>query len=147
VIDRAVGPDTPRGQPAVGRQQVLDGSEGERHVMQAPRRGRLLRPLGVTVARELGSKVDERHPMVLVVVGDEAELGVLERHVSAEHLAVPLLHLGLAVGLEHDVGQLGRAHRPPPGNDRLGARAFRDLAVPAGVPRVDQTQARYHHAA
>jgi hypothetical protein len=33
------------------------------------------------------------------------------------------------------------------GNDRLGARAFRDLAVPAGVPRVDQTQARYHHAA
>ena len=57
-------------------------------------------------ALRLDRKGHQRHPMVLVVVGDEAQGLVLVDDVTVQDGAVPVAHLIRLTRLENDVGEL-----------------------------------------
>src|SRR6266436_1073984 len=71
VVDGVERPDAPPGEPHVVFQQLAHRAEGERDMMDARRVGGRHGHVRVTVARDEGTEVDERHPMMLVVVGHE----------------------------------------------------------------------------
>jgi hypothetical protein len=72
--------------------------------------GGLRAQLDPRLARGERTEVHEGDPVVLVVVGDEAQVLVLVDHAAAEDGTVPVAHRGNPVGLEHDVGKLGGRH-------------------------------------
>ena len=65
-------------------------------------------------ALRLDRRAHQRHPMVLVVVGDEAQGLVLVDDVTVQDGAVPVAHLIRLTRLENDVGELWtRGHGAP----------------------------------
>ena len=68
-------------------------------------------PGGLALARLLFGEragVDEGDPVMLVVIADEGDELVFVEQLSPEHGAVPLDHLGPAVGLQNQMRQLLR---------------------------------------
>ena len=112
VVDAEEGTDALLPGPDVVVEQFLQRAERERDVVEPGGLGRLHAQLapGGGVARGQRAEVDEGDAVVLVVIGHEGEMGVLVDDVTAEHRAVPVTHLRQAVGLEHDVGELGWGH-------------------------------------
>src|SRR4030095_1409042 len=109
VIDAAKGHDTQRLEPHVVVEGRPQGRGGEGAMVQARRLGGVDEASGqYRSARGQWSGVDEGDPMMLVVVGDEAETWVLVDDLRVERRAVPVAHGTDLVRLEHEVGELGR---------------------------------------
>src|SRR4029453_6081233 len=112
VVDEKEGTGGPVPQARVVVEELAHRAEGEGDVVQP----RLLDGLGTELTARLrmalgqGTEVDERHPVVLVVVGHEAQVRVLPDDVTAEDGRVPVSHRGEPVGLEDDVGELAGWH-------------------------------------
>jgi hypothetical protein len=99
VMDRAVGLDGGFLQAAIGRQQLADIAERVGDMRQAPALG-----IGRVQARD----VHDRQPVVLFVVGQEADEVVALHDVHVEHGRVPVdhrLHVGRA---QHEMGEQRR---------------------------------------
>src|SRR5207249_1590671 len=93
-------------------EEVTHGRKGERDVMEAGGLRRLDVKLGLGISGREWPEIQERDPVMLVVVGHERQVRILVDHVAAEHRAVPVAHLLHPVGLEHDVSELAGGHRP-----------------------------------
>src|SRR3954451_4104692 len=112
--------------------QIVETGIGEGHVMQADFAAG---PRGLALGRGfLGERtgVDERDPVMVVVIADKADEFVLVQYLGPENRAVPVAHRLAAVGLQYEVRQLaGFRHGHdalPDGSRKTGA----DLA--AGLP-------------
>jgi hypothetical protein len=99
MVDAPLGRQAVALEPLEGVQQIGQRTVGEGHVVQ-PRRLASLR--GEVV------RVDEGHPVMLVVIGQEAQQLVAEHHLGSQHDAPPVNGLLVVSGGQDDVGQFLR---------------------------------------
>ena len=104
VMDRPIGLDAGFLQAAIGRQQLADIAEGVGDVRQPPAPG---------IGRLQAGDVHDRQPMVLLVVGQEADEVVALHDMHVEHRRVPVDHRRHVGRAQHEVREQRR-------RDRLG---------------------------
>ena len=64
---------------------------------------------GLALGRRLVGEragIDEGDPVMLVVIADKGDELVFVEQLGAEHRAIPLDHLGPAIGLQHQMRKL-----------------------------------------
>jgi hypothetical protein len=99
MVDATRRLDPIRLEPTVGGQELAEIAVSVGDVVNT--RGRRIR-------RRTAGRVDDGHPMVLVVVGQEGDEIVAESHARLKHRGVPGDHRVVVGGLEDDVGELLR---------------------------------------